>query len=210
MPATRQSIVDAALKEWNYWGKSTWNLISATSSIGHKDDDPYFAQYVIDQYCSIGGGSPSRWAIQDDEYAWSAVGMSAFMAKGGLSKTQFPFSQSHSSYIRKFIAARKNNDNTLAYWGYRMGEANYAPEFGDLVAYVRGKGITAEKARSYYDRTTSYESHTDLVIAKRPGEIDVIGANVLDSVTIKTLKTNTDGHIEDPSHLWFAVLKNRL
>jgi hypothetical protein len=210
MPATRRSIIDSALHEWEHWGQSTWNLILAKKNIGHKDDDPAFAQYVIDNYCSIAGGSPSQWAIQDDEYPWSAVGMSAFMFNGGLTRSQFPFAQSHSSYIRKFITARKTKKASLAYWGYRIDEKDSAPDVGDLVAYIRGKDVTPEKALSYYDRLTAYESHTDLVVDKRAGEIDVLGANVMDSVTIKTLKITSTGHINDPSHLWFAVLKSTL
>ena len=69
--------------------------------------------------------------------------------------------------------------------------------------------MTPQKAAKLYDSTSSYNSHTDLVVATRPGEIDVIGANVMDSVTLKTLKLNSLGHIADQTHAWFAVLKLR-
>jgi hypothetical protein len=44
--------------------------------------------------------------------------------------------------------------------------------------------IASEKANAYYDKTTAYESHTDLVIDKGKNYIDVIGANVMDSVRV--------------------------
>lgn len=208
MPATVDSIINAAKKEWIYWGESTWDLTTHSKKIGHKDDEDDYAQYVIDHYCKIGGGSPSKWAIQDDKYAWSAVGMSAFMAQGGFNKQEFPFNQSHSVYIRKFITALQQHDKSSAYWGYRINTQGKAPDIGDLIAYARGKNLTSEKANAYYDKITAYESHTDLVIDKGKNYIDVIGANVMDSVTCKRLKIDSNGHIVDDQHLWFAVLKH--
>jgi len=209
MPATNESIVKSAETEWNYWGNSIWHLPKKYKKIGHRDDEDTFAQYVIDKYCSVGGGSPSPSDIQDDRYAWSAVGMSTIMKNAGFKKNEFPFAQSHSVYIRKFIAARISNDKTAAYWGYRLGEPGGAPAVGDLIGYARGKGITADKATKYFDKIVSYESHTDVVIAVRATEIDVIGANVLDSVTKKTLRINNAGHIEDSEHFWFVTLKQQ-
>ncbi len=132
------------------------------------------------------------------------------MFKGDLPKDRFPFSQSHSTFIRKFVAARKVQDHKYAYWGYPLGWNDIVPEVGDLIAYARGKGLNPTKAAAFIDRTSAYDSHTDLVVAKRPGEIDVIGANVMDSVTMKTLRIDHNGHITDIAHHWFAVLEHRL
>ena len=86
MPASRQSIVDSAHREWAHWGSSTWDLATGRKAIGHTDDEPAFAQYVLDAYCSVGGGSPALVDIQDDRYFWSAVGMSAIM-RGAVAAT---------------------------------------------------------------------------------------------------------------------------
>jgi hypothetical protein len=148
--------------------------------------------------------------IQDDRYYWSAVGMSAIMKGAGFKKTEFPFAQSHSVFIRHFIKARRAGEQAAAYWGYRAGESGGQPEVGDIVAYARGKDMTSAKAAALFDKTSSYESHSDVVVAKRTSEIDVVGANVLDSVTKKTLRLNAQGHIRDDQHFWFAVLKCRI
>lgn len=92
------------------------------------------------------------------------------------------------------------------YYGYRLRSAS--PDVGDLVGYARGD-ITFDRAQSYFDRTGSYSSHTDLVVDRRDGEIDVIGANVLDSVTLKTIKLDEQGLIADRTLNWFVVLKRR-
>ena len=209
MPAPLQSILLSAEREWARWGKSTWNVLTDLKRIKHSDDEPVFAQHVIDEYCLIGGGSPSLLDIQDDRYYWSAVGMSAIMSSAGFKKKEFPFAQSHSHFIRHFIAARRKGDSDAAYWGFRAGEAGSQPEPGDLVAYARGKKMTAQKATAIFDSSSSYESHVDVVVAKRFAEIDVIGCNVLDSVTKKTLQINAKGHLVDKYHFWFAVLKRK-
>lgn len=209
MPATLSSILAAADAEWRHWGQSTWDLPAGTASIAHRDDEAAFAQYVIDEYCSVGGGDPSLAAIQDDRYFWSAVGMSAIMKKAGFRRSEFPFAQSHSKFIRHFIAARKAKDATAAFWGFRLGEAGGEPAVGDIVAYARGETMTQAKALKRFDATSSYDSHTDVVVAHQGGTIDVVGCNVRDSVTRKTLALGPDGHIKDSQHFWFAVLKRR-
>ena len=69
--------------------------------------------------------------------------------------------------------------------------------------------MTADKAAKLFDSTSTYESHSDIVVDRRPSEIDVIGFNVMDSVTKKTLPLGLNGHIVDTKHFWFATLKRR-
>lgn len=209
MPTTLESIFRSAVNEWSFWGKSTWHVASKKVKIGHIDNEPEYAQYVIDHYCSVCGDKPPLAKIINDKYYWSAVGMSAIMKNAGFSVNEFPFSNRHSDFIRRFIAARNKGDKRLSYWGYRLNESEIIPEPGDIVAYARGEGMTAEKAAKLFDATGNYESHSDVVVAKRLGEIDVIGCNVKDSVTKKTLSINEAGQITDKNHFWFVILKRR-
>lgn len=211
MPATVNSIIAAANVEWEHWGKSTWNHVTGTTDIKHTDDETAFAQFIIDNYNSVGGGSPTIDEIADDEYAWSAVGMSAIMKNAGYTAAEFPRVQGHSVFIRKFIKARKNNDTSAKYWGFRLTEAGAKLAPGDLVGYARHPtlSLTIATAAPYFDKTGAYTSHTDVVVAVRPGEVDVIGCNVLDSVTKKTMKLTASGLLADTNHPWFVVLKRR-
>jgi hypothetical protein len=209
MAPSLEQILESAHSQWNFWGQSTWKVTTDQKRIGHTDDEITFAQHVIDKYCAVGGGAPSLVDIQDDRYFWSAVGMSAIMSAAGFAKKEFPFAQSHSVFIRHFIKARRLGLEGASYWGFRVGEAGAQPVPGDLVAYARGKNMTAARAHALFDSTRGYESHSDLVVALRDGEIDVIGCNVMDSVTKKTLRIDANGHIEDDRHLWFVVLKRR-
>lgn len=209
MPASVSQIINAANTEWQYWGGSTWKVASSRISIFNKDSDSAFAKYVVDNYCKIVGDTPTASAIQNDDYKWSAVGIAYFMKTAGFTKSEFPFSSSHSKFIRHFVTAGKNEDANAAYWGYRLTEPGLRIAVGDLVGYGRGERMTQDKANRLFDSASSYKSHTDVVVAVRTDEIDVIGANVMDSVTKKTLKLDANGQIDDPTHFWFVLLKAR-
>jgi hypothetical protein len=203
MAKTVADLVNAANGEWAHWGNSTWNVLTGAKHIVHSDDDPTFASYVVDNYCSIVSDQPTATEIANDDYAWSAVGMTAFFKAAGFAKTEFPFSNRHSVWIRAFVKARKNGTPAL-YHAYRLTDPQATPEVGDLVGYARD-GISFADAQACYDKTVHYPAHTDLVVAKRPGEIDVIGANVRDSVTKKTLRIGANGQFTDQSHKWFVA-----
>ncbi|MNR15602.1 hypothetical protein D3C85_1321470 [compost metagenome] len=158
-------------------------------------------------------GKPSWEDIRDDQWAWSAVGMVAIMRGAGLDKNEFPFTVAHHTFIRRFIKSRKEGVDDL-YWGYRIGLPGSEPAIGDLIAYARfdeeDKRTDIQKwevTRGRFDREKGYESHTDVVVDVRHGEIDVIGANVEDSVTLKTLALSPSGHLIDQNYFWFATLK---
>jgi len=207
MPGTLETLLASARKEWIHWGRSTWNLTTKVVRIGHRDDDPVFAQYVIDNYNSVGGGSPSVSDIQNDLYPWSAVGISAIFKQAGFGKTELPFSQAHSKWIKPSVAARQTGAPAL-YHAFRLNEPEATPDLGDLVGYTYAK-VSFVKAQAYFDKTGSYKSHTDIVVARRAQEIDVIGCNVRDSVTIKTIPLTPSGHIADRDHKWFVVLRRK-
>lgn len=207
MAKTLQDLLHSADTQWQHWGKSTWDLAQHTKDIHHTDDESDFAKFVVDNYCSIVGDTPSLNDIENDHYYWSAVGMSAFFKGAGFNKTDFPFSDTHSTWIRAFVKAKKNNLPAL-YWAYRLNDKEAKPEVGDLIGYTYAK-VSFEEAQSFYDKTAPYPSHTDLVVAKGDTSIDVIGANVLDSVTKKTVPLTSDGHIADQGHKWFVVMKRK-
>jgi hypothetical protein len=215
MPATIEDIVHAATNEWNYWGQSTWNCITGMKSSGfHIDDEVPFAEYVRATYLPLfydddDADKPSVDAIRRDKYYWSAVTISYIMKTARFTKSEFPFSESHSTYLRWGIKSRKQHDQGAAYWGYRFDEADAQPAVGDLIGCAFEANLSHDQKVGYYENTHSYHSHADIVVARRLGEIDVIGGNVRDSVTKKTLALNNHGQLADKQHSWFVVLKKR-
>lgn len=200
MPATVQQLVDSADAMWAAWSYPTWNLISEVQDIPYNDKDEVYAKIVRDVYCrELGKKKPSLDDIMGDDYAWSASGMSYLLREGGLSVDEFPFHQSHHYFIRRAIAARKKNLD-WTFLGYHHGENGGQPEVGDLVAYVRNDNMTWKQAKLYFDFEDSYNSHTDLVVAVRNDEIDVIGANVANAVTKRrwrSMRPHCEHHLQD-------------
>ncbi len=214
MPGSVEKVLDAARSEWHYWGDSTWDLVRGKERIEHTDKDPEYADYVLKKYCAFvpGGNGADLVSIMNDDWAWSAVGMSRALQIAGYTKGEFPFSARHSDYIRHFVAARKTGQTGAKFLAYRLNEKGGEPAPGDLVAYARppkGKSLTSQQAATRFDSTKKYNSHCDVVVEVRDNEIDVIGFNVKNSVTLKTLRLSQHGHIDDQEHLWFAVLKRQ-
>ena len=62
--------------------------------------------------------------------------------------------------------------------------------------------------------TGRFASHCDIVVATRPGMLDVVGGNVENSVSMRYIPVTLDGRlvgpdgsVVDPSHPWFVVLR---
>jgi peptidoglycan hydrolase-like protein with peptidoglycan-binding domain len=153
-------------------------------------------QRVGEYWKSVGSNLDGK----DTDVPWSAAFISWVMKQGGAGD-HFEYSASHSTYITDAIEDRKNNDSEAAFFGYKLDE--YSPKVGDLVGYSRQNGVN-------FNTRGFYKSHTDIVVAVRNREIDVIGGNVSDSVTKKTLAIDSQGRLIDKSQDWFVILSNRL
>lgn len=189
-----EKAVEVAVQEWERFGRQTIDINGKLLHKGGQEADEAYYQRVGD-YWRDGVGLPLTG--KDTHEPWSAAFVSWVMKEAGMSE-RFSYSEWHATYIRNSILARRRQDRTFAYWGYRLTER--APRVGDLVGYARGGGI------NYDYQPTVYPSHTDLVVAVRPGEIEVIGGNVLDSVSKKVLRTDTRGFLIDTHQRWFVVM----
>jgi Uncharacterized protein conserved in bacteria (DUF2272) len=142
-------------------------------------------------------------ASEDGNYAWSAAFISYVMRLAGAGSS-FPYSETHSDYIN--AAAR--HDPGVALMPERVTQ--YAPQIGDLICLWRGRTpVTFDELP-----TGRFPGHCDIVVGLKPGELDGIGGNVDDAVTMKPIPITADGHLAgpdgvvlDPDHHWFVVLK---
>jgi Uncharacterized protein conserved in bacteria (DUF2272) len=142
-------------------------------------------------------------ADRDGDYAWSAAFISYVMRMAGAGGS-FPYSITHADYID--AAAR--HDPGVALTAERI--TNYAPQIGDLICLWRGRTpVTFDELP-----VGRFPGHCDLVVGIKPVELDVIGGNVDNAVTMKPIPITADGHLVgpdgvvlDPDHHWFVVLK---
>ena len=187
----KNKLKEIAEREWEFFDRGT-----------RKESEEGFWQQIV-KYWREGVGInfvDTKAEVSSNNFPWSAVFISWIMKQAGAGN-KFKYSARHSIYIRDAIKNRKNNVSDAGFKGYKIDEIS--PEVGDLVCAPRQSGVT-------YNTTTDYPSHCDLVVAKRVDEIDIIGGNVSNSVTRKTLKLDTDGTVKDTSRPWFVVIKNLL
>jgi len=137
-----------------------------------------------------------------DDVPWSAGFISWIMRTAGAG-SRFRYAAAHSQYISKAISDRLDANGASYIWGNRLGE--HRPEPGDLVGRAREPGIDYDHQQGGH-----YYIHGDIVVEVRSGEIDVIGGNVRDSVTRRTLRLDPNGFLTDNGDRYFVVIENKL
>ena len=182
MSVFTQRVVQLCRQEWDFFGNQAINIDGNSIRRGKKETDEGFWQRVGIYWQAVGRNLTGRNA----DFPWSAAFVSYIMKTAGAGD-KFRYSASHSVYIRAAINNR-NNVNA-SFRGLKPLELTLKE--GDLVGYPRQNGV------SYDSLPPDFKSHCDIVVAVRAGEIDVIGGNVGNSVTLKTLRTNTLGQIID-------------
>jgi hypothetical protein len=191
-------LIAQATAEWEFFEKQEYDIDGTMIKRGKQETDEGFWQRVGIYW---GDGVGQRLTGKNTDFPWSAAFISFLMQKVQAG-ARFKFSAQHSVYIRAAIRAREREDTKYGFWGFRLSER--APEVGDLVCYAREAGI------SFDTKSADYKAHADLVIEKLDGAIRVIGGNVGNSVSRKTLRLNDQSLLVDDHHAWFAVLQNRL
>jgi len=187
----RSRLVSNARREWEKWHYGDW-----------KETDARVSQYLVDYYqqgveqtITLAQARSSSFHAS---HQWSAVFISYLMRISGAGDF-FKYSSNHSVYIRWAVQNRLNN--TGKFKAYTITE--YAPIPGDLVCFSR------QSAVDYYT-DYSYASHCDLVVETTPGFVRVIGGNYANSVTLRSINTNSNGYITDTREPYFAVIKTLL
>jgi len=179
----RRKAVSLAKKEWEDWNKGKT-----------KEKSGSMYQRLKTYWQNI-GWDESRWTPSG--VAWSSAFISYIMKKAN-AKDDFKYSASHSVYIRDAVKNRKNN-NKNPFKAYRLNEKK--AEIGDLVCYARQGGVS-------YDTTSAYQSHCDIIVDINKDSVDVIGGNISDSVTKKSVPLTKDGYIKEGGKR-FTIIKTK-
>lgn len=137
--------------------------------------------------------------------AWSAAFISFAMKSAG-DNGRFKKNTGHCVYINDAILHK--DDAAANFQGRRVSE--YPPQLGDLIARRRaGSSVTFDTAVS----VQWYTSHTDIVTRIENGRVFMIGGNVSNSVSERSLPILPDGRIAPEAataNEVFAIMKNNL
>jgi hypothetical protein len=189
--AFAQRLVDFCISEWN--GFQQGNL--------HETHEPASSR-IAAYWANVG---KPEWSGQTTDQPWSAAFISFAMHEAG-DEGRFKKSTGHCVYINDAI--KRCNEDGAPFHGKRIEE--YAPQLGDLICRTReGSDVTFDTALN----TPWYTSHTDIVTALKPGQIEMIGGNVSQSVSVRRLPLLPDGRLDPAAAASagvFAIMKNNL
>lgn len=142
-----------------------------------------------------------------DRAPWSSAFVSWVMRQAGAGNS-FKHSTAHRVYVGGGKKARAAGDASK-FWAYRISEAR--PEVGDIVVAERQSSAKVPCGSTTYDNVddgSARATHGDVVIEVRSDAIDVVGGNVADSVTLKTIKLDPNGFVAQPNGCkFFAIMK---
>jgi hypothetical protein len=187
----REALVAQAVNEWLRFQKG----------LGRENEDSFF-KYVGEMWKAINLKHDGK----DTDIAWSAAAVS-FMVRNAGKKfgtyEKFRFAASHSKYIFDWINRQTNEDKTTPFWGFRPFEKR--PQLGDIICKWRETPQTFQTAAV----SDAYKSHCDIIVRIGPDDLQAIGGNVRNSVSLTTYKKTPAGFVEQTDNV-FALLVNQV
>lgn len=174
----RTRVVRAATAEWLYWGRQNGY---PRFSRGHREHEPVYRRRVL-AYWREG----VRRKVTSSRTAWSGAFVSFIMRRAGAGPS-FPYSGSHGVYMRAALAAATKGPTRAAIVAHRPDD--YAPRPGDLVCNTLRRGATFDSL------PRPFIGHCDVVVSVRDRRVDVIGGNLSNGVSRRTLIADRRGRI---------------
>ena len=207
MHSPKYKIVEAAKREWIYFGQQRVVLNGDEESIPHVgiwEDDDYSHSDRINQYWQAVG--EYRLSGNDCKAPWSAAFISWIIQSAGVPKYLFPPATAHRSYLNHFLA---NAHNPYAAWiPHTIKE--YKPKPGDLICAIRGQSKPTNVIEELPDSLHS-KLHCDIVEETKDQTLQAIGGNVRNSVSKSILTLSPKGYLQFTSvRPWFLIIENRL
>ncbi len=212
VPSARDRMVFLARQEWTLFGRPVVTYDATGEAAVHFESDgvatheaqPPMLTRVLMYWYGV-----TRLPIignQGELRPWSAAFI-AWLARGaGLVPAEFPATVLHWDYIERFLDSRDGDRFAT------RDPASYAPRVGDLVCVARSSFAVPGFAEevSGFARLRRGPYHCDLVVAAAPGEIEAIGGNVSDAVSLVRLPVDARGLLRPrPYASWAAVLESR-
>ena len=225
-PFTREDAVAIALREWRAFGQlvdddppdtrpplppelkpermpGQWQRVAEYWWLGQNANRPEAA------WTGKHDGQGTEFdARRDGDFAWSAAFISYVMRTAGAGD-RFPYFASHYAYINAAARQALGREQGWVVTARRPGE--YPPALGDIICTGR------ERSRHMrFDRLPAgaFAAHCDIVVARAPDQISVVGGNVDDAVTMKHIPVSADGRLTGPDgtlldtrYDWFVVLQ---
>lgn len=212
MAGIKRRLIETALGEWGFFGRSTRGLDGRWDVAGDEKDEPYTSRVGL-YWQAVGrpeldGGSDEPWSAAFISWCFATAGAGAAFAGHDTHSVYVDRIRRHAGMSEKLVLAPP-------------AAAPLAP--GDLIWNSRWESDSGEAAApksfeaavAQLDAGNFFPSHVDIVVAVGAGQCDSIGGNVSNrdpggSVTRSTWRLADDGTIADPRKIWIGVVTNGL
>ena len=207
MPNARERMIYLARQEWELFGRpEVSNNIElpivtypnkATQSL--ETLPPFFSRVFMYWYTAT---DLPIIGYEGEIRPWSGAFIVWLARSAGVPESDLPSTVLHWDYIQHVLSGGSEH----RFVSHTIN--TYAPKPGDIICAPRGEAFI-QSIQNYNDlRRGAY--HCDLVVAQRPGELDVIGGNVMDAVSLAHIKLDgTRKVLPTKARPWMLVIEQR-
>ena len=207
IPDVRERMLYLARQEWELFGRPEVNYDTEPPAVtypsqathGHETLPAFFSRIFMYWYTAT---DLPIIGFEGEIRPWSGAFIVWLARSAGVPESDLPSTVLHWDYIQHVMAAGSEN----RFVSHAID--TYAPKPGDIICAPRGEAFI-QSIHNYNDlRRGAY--HCDLVVAQRPGELDVIGGNVLDTVSLAHVKLDGAGKVlPTKARPWMLAIEQR-
>jgi hypothetical protein len=207
IPTIRERMIYLAHQEWTLFGQPVADythqppvLTYLTGEVNsHETQAPLFSRVYLYWYTA---SSLPILGYEGELRPWSGAFIIWLARSAGVPESDLPSTVLHWDYIEHALSADRN-----ARFIARDAKF-YSPKPGDLLCAPREEGFMHEVNAFIRLRRGPY--HCDIVVERRPNELDLIGGNVLDAVSLTHVELNAQGYVLPiAARPWQIVIEQR-
>ncbi|MFN7678130.1 MAG: DUF2272 domain-containing protein [Cyanobacteriota bacterium] len=197
-------IVDQAIAEWDFFGRPLLrDGVPIHRGKNERDDGQWQRIRTYWRDGVLNNSILRQEDISSEDNPWSAAFISFIFRTAG-ARDQFPYSPTHSLYIKQAIENKIQATPNSSFIGHRISD--YAPQPGHLICRTRSWA----KNEVTYDNAVTYDffpSRCELVVRSSPNQIDVIGGDQKDSVMREQVKAVQGKIAPENAKDWLVVIE---
>jgi hypothetical protein len=192
------------MAEWTFFDQPTLRDGKMLRAGRQEGDFPQWRRVLTYWREGLKSGSVTNRAdVISRDHPWSAAFLAYVMKKAGVGD-QFPSAASHSGSIKEAIYNRQHAVTPSHLIGHRVSD--YAPRPGDLLCATRS-WATGQVNYDNANRFDFFPSRCELVISASSGQILTIGGDLMDAVTLHTIKAIKGRVAPESAEDWLVAIE---
>lgn len=207
IPTIRERMIYLARQEWMLFGQPVADYTRqppvltypSGTTISHETQAPFFSRVFLYWYTV---SSLPMVGYEGEMRPWSGAFIVWLARSAGVPENDLPSTVLHWDYIEHTLSADKK-----ARFIARNAKF-YSPKPGDLLCAPREEGFMHKV--NTFTRLRRGPYHCDIVVDRRPHELDLIGGNVLDAVSLTHAELDAHGYVlPNAERPWQVVIEQR-